>query len=112
MNQQRTNHPNKHSLATSIRQMDDSNTFIDIAASFQRFAVIYLRPGQRQLPPEAIRDLEQYLEMLRSYYGIPADRPVFPPRPKTAQHTIPAAKRPGRPSKSAKNPAGHPWRTA
>lgn len=96
----------------SIDHSYDSNTLVDVAADFQRFAVIYLRPGQRDLPPEAIRDLEQYLEMLRSYYGIPADQPVFPPRPKAVQRKTQAAKPLGRPSKAAKNASTHPWRAA
>lgn len=96
----------------SIDDSDYSNTLIDLAADFHRFAVVYLRPGQRDLPPEAIRDLEQYLEMLRSYYGIPADQPVFPPRPKAIQLETASAKPLGRPSKAAKNAPTHPWRAA
>lgn len=110
MNYQRTNRPNKQSTRTSVDHSHDSNTLIDLAASFQRLAVLYLRPGQRELPPEAIRDLEQYLDMLRSYYGIPADQPVFPPRPRSLQPKASPAK--ARPSKTAKNPANHPWRAA
>jgi len=41
----------------------------------------YLR-AKYDLPPEAIADLERYFELLRNYYGIPKDRPVFPPKPK------------------------------
>lgn len=112
MNCQRTNHPNKQSIAAPIDHSQDSNSLIDAAARFQRLAVMYLRPGQRELPPDAIRDLEQYLDMLRSYYGIPADQPVFPPRPKPARRAGAAASAPGRPSKTAKNAATHPWRAA
>lgn len=43
----------------------------------------YLR-AKYNLPPEAISDLERYFEYLRSYYGIPSDKPVFPPKPKAA----------------------------
>ncbi len=31
---------------------------------------------------EAVADLERYFEMLRAYYNIPKDQPVFPPKPK------------------------------
>ena len=41
----------------------------------------YLR-AKYDLPPEAIADLERYFEYLRSYYNIPQDQPVFPPKPK------------------------------
>lgn len=41
----------------------------------------YLR-AKYNLPSEAIADLERYFEYLRSYYGIPQDKPVFPPKPK------------------------------
>lgn len=43
----------------------------------------YLR-AKYNLPPEAISDLERYFEYLRSYYGIPKDQPVFPPKPNAA----------------------------
>ncbi len=41
----------------------------------------YLR-AKYELPPEAVADLERYFELLRAYYDIPADQPVFPPKPK------------------------------
>ena len=41
----------------------------------------YLR-AKYDLPSEAIADLERYFELLRNYYDIPKDQPVFPPRPK------------------------------
>jgi transcriptional regulator with XRE-family HTH domain len=41
----------------------------------------YLR-SKYNLPPEAIADIERYFELLRNYYGIPKDQPVFPPKPK------------------------------
>lgn len=41
----------------------------------------YLR-AKYQLPPEAVRDLEKYFELLRNHYGIPKDQPVFPPKEK------------------------------
>lgn len=40
----------------------------------------YLR-AKYSLPPEAVAQLEQYFEMLRNYYGIPKDKPVYPPKP-------------------------------
>jgi len=43
----------------------------------------YLR-SKYDLPPEVIRDLERYFELLRNHYGIPKDQPVFPPKPKPA----------------------------
>ena len=42
----------------------------------------YLR-AKYDLPPEAISDLERYFDLLRNFYGIPKDQPVFPPKPKT-----------------------------
>ncbi len=39
----------------------------------------YLR-AKYDLPHEAVADLERYFEMLRNYYGIPKDEPVYPPR--------------------------------
>jgi transcriptional regulator with XRE-family HTH domain len=41
----------------------------------------YLRT-KYELPPDAVRDLERYFELLRAYYNIPKDQPVFPPKPK------------------------------
>ena len=46
-----------------------------------RAQAIYARL-RYDLPPEAIADLERYFEYLRSYYNIPQDQPVFPPKPK------------------------------
>jgi transcriptional regulator with XRE-family HTH domain len=43
----------------------------------------YLR-AKYNLPPQAIADLERYFEYLRSYYGIPQDHPVFPPKIESA----------------------------
>ena len=51
----------------------------------------YLR-ARYHLPHEAVADLERYFELLRSHYGIPAEQPVFPPKPK--QSTA-KPKRPG-----------------
>ncbi|MGO9458021.1 MAG: helix-turn-helix domain-containing protein [Acidimicrobiales bacterium] len=39
----------------------------------------YLR-AKYELPPEAVADLERYFELLRNYYGIPKDQPVYPPK--------------------------------
>jgi transcriptional regulator with XRE-family HTH domain len=39
----------------------------------------YLR-AKYDLPPEAIADLERYFDMLRNYFGVPTDQPIFPPR--------------------------------
>lgn len=39
----------------------------------------YLR-AKYELPPEAIADLERYFDMLRNYYDIPKDQPVYPPK--------------------------------
>jgi|HubBroStandDraft_6_1064221.scaffolds.fasta_scaffold678529_1 transcriptional regulator with XRE-family HTH domain len=42
----------------------------------------YLR-AKYNLPPGAIRELEGYFEFLRNQYGIPKDKPVFPPKEQT-----------------------------
>ena len=39
----------------------------------------YLR-AKYELPPEAVADLERYFELLRNFYNIPKDQPVFPPK--------------------------------
>jgi transcriptional regulator with XRE-family HTH domain len=39
----------------------------------------YLRT-KYELPPEAVTDLERYFELLRNYYDIPRDQPVYPPK--------------------------------
>lgn len=41
----------------------------------------YLR-ARYHLPHQAVQELERYFEMLRSFYGIPDDQSVFPPKPK------------------------------
>ncbi len=48
----------------------------------------YLR-AKYDLPPEAVADLERYFELLRNYYGVPKDQPVFPPKPKTEASDAP-----------------------
>lgn len=67
----------------------------------------YLRTKYPDLPPEAVRDLEQYYDMLRKYYDIPADQPVFPPR-KVSR----ADRKRAKPSPRARNELDHPWRGA
>src|SRR5579884_2514090 len=51
----------------------------------------YLR-AKYDLPPEAIADLERYFDLLRNYYGVPKEQPVFPPkrqkRPKKPEEEI------------------------
>lgn len=42
----------------------------------------YLRTKYGDLPPEAVADLERYFQLLRAFYNIPDDQPVFPPKPK------------------------------
>lgn len=54
------------------------------------------------------RNLAHYLSHLRTYYAIPDDQPVFPPRPRTERSDRPAR----RPSVNARNAANHPWRVA
>lgn len=39
----------------------------------------YLR-AKYDLPREAVADLERYFDLLRNYYGVPKDKPIFPPR--------------------------------
>jgi transcriptional regulator with XRE-family HTH domain len=46
----------------------------------------YLR-AKYDLPPEAVSDLERYFDLLRNYYGIPKDYPVFPPKTKNSTST-------------------------
>jgi len=48
----------------------------------------YLRT-KYSLPPEAVADLERYFELLRNYYNIPKDQPVFPPKPKKSEPKSP-----------------------
>src|SRR5262249_3294320 len=65
-------------------------------------SAVYLR-SDADLSSDEMRDLEHYLDMLRLYYGIPADQPVFPPIPQ-------ASTRRARPSRTAINRPDHPWR--
>jgi transcriptional regulator with XRE-family HTH domain len=46
----------------------------------------YLR-SKYYLPPEAIDQLEGYFKLLRNYYGIPDDEPVFPPKNRAEHET-------------------------
>ena len=66
----------------------------------------YLRT-KYDLPPEAVADLERYFNLLRSYYDIPDEAPVFPPKPKSDQASITSA----RPAAGRRNGDAHPWRT-
>jgi transcriptional regulator with XRE-family HTH domain len=52
----------------------------------------YLR-AKYELPPEAVADLERYFDLLRNFYGIPKDQPVFPPKPKPPRRSARAPKR-------------------
>ena len=76
----------------------------DIPERLPEFAP-YLR-SKYDLPPEAIRDLEKYYAQLRSYYGIPEDQPVFPPRER--DESEPDDVRP--PKATGLNRDDHPWR--
>lgn len=64
----------------------------------------YHRNGTSGLPPEAIRDLNAWFELNRSYYDIPLGQPVYPSRP--VERSV---KRPEPAERSRKN-ANHPWR--
>jgi hypothetical protein len=68
---------------------------------------IYLRGTGKEMSPADVRDLETLMDMLRSYYDIPADQPVFPKRPRSLTDVKRA-----KPSKTATNRADHPWRGA
>jgi transcriptional regulator with XRE-family HTH domain len=59
----------------------------------------YLR-SKYQLPPKALAELQRYFDHLRSYYGIPANKPVFP------RQQRPVVK-PG--PKPQPRPSGGPW---
>jgi transcriptional regulator with XRE-family HTH domain len=50
----------------------------------------YLR-ARYHLPHGAVVELERYFELLRSYYDIPADKSVFPPKPQQRKSTGPPA---------------------
>jgi transcriptional regulator with XRE-family HTH domain len=54
----------------------------------------YLR-ARYHLPHQAVAELERYFQLLRNYYDIPDDRPVFPPKPqrRKAPEGPPEAKR-------------------
>lgn len=59
----------------------------------------YLR-SKYQLPAKALAELEVYFKHLRSYYGIPDDQPVYPPR----------EREPAKPGpKPKQTPVGGPW---
>jgi transcriptional regulator with XRE-family HTH domain len=46
----------------------------------------YLR-ARYHLPHRAVVELERYFDLLRNYYDIPADKPVFPPKPQPRKPT-------------------------
>jgi transcriptional regulator with XRE-family HTH domain len=48
----------------------------------------YLRT-KYELPPEAVAELERYFDLLRNFYDIPTDQPVFPPKPKDNEQPNP-----------------------
>jgi transcriptional regulator with XRE-family HTH domain len=52
----------------------------------------YLR-AKYELPPEAVADLERYFELLRNYYDIPKDQPVYPPKKPSKPKTDPTQRR-------------------
>ena len=53
----------------------------------------YLRSKYVELPPDAVADLERYFQLLRSYYAIPDDQPVFPPKANAPATKATAAKK-------------------
>jgi hypothetical protein len=66
---------------------------------------VYFRHDR--LSPQDQRDLDEYCDMLRNYYGIPEDEPVFP-KAKPQGPGAPAATS----AATGSNPANHPWRKA
>lgn len=69
----------------------------ELAAPLPSFTP-YLR-AKYSLPPEAVADLERYFELLRNYYDIPQDQPVFPPKSKnTDPETAPTLQAPRSPA--------------
>lgn len=71
--------------------------------------IIYLRSDRLSAADRS--DLDAYAEMLRSYYGVPEGRPVFPKRrlldrsKSTADRTESS-----KPQATGINRADHPWR--
>jgi transcriptional regulator with XRE-family HTH domain len=55
----------------------------------------YLR-ARYHLPHQAVVELERYFDLLRNYYDIPTDKPVFPPKPKQRKSIVPPTNRTGR----------------
>jgi len=70
-------------------------------------AAVYWRSSD--MSPDDRADLAAFLDALRDYYGIPADRPVFPP----LSPDRPRRQRPPR-SRHAqgRNRSDHPWRNS
>ena len=67
---------------------------------------VYLRAGE-ELEADDLRDLEDYFAHLRSFYDIPKDQPVFPPRPRSRREE---PKHERKPRATGRNGADHPWR--
>jgi hypothetical protein len=71
---------------------------------------LYLRSGE-QLEADDLRDLESYFEVLRAYYGIPDDQPVFPARERHTTRLSPSSTRPVKTTRATgRNRDDHPWR--
>jgi hypothetical protein len=64
------------------------------------------------LDGEDRRDLEAYFEHLRAFYGIPADRPVFPTRTPSAKKSSAPSGRPAPDRATGRNRGDHPWRNS
>ncbi len=72
--------------------------------------VLYLRDG---LSPRDHQDLEDYLSLLRRYFDVPDDEPVFPaPQPTGRNRETSRTTRPATHGGRNRNAAGHPWRAA
>ncbi len=71
--------------------------------------VMYFRDPQ--LSAKDRRDLETYYAMLRGYFDIPEDQPVFPELGEIDNAERPALEQ-RRPSRHARNRADHPWRAS
>ncbi len=69
---------------------------------------MYLRQGMT-LAPADMDDLNEYFAALRSFYGIPANAPVFPSERKRIVTTR-KQPRPQAFKATGRNRADHPWR--
>lgn len=61
-----------------------------------------------ELSPQDRADLEAYYAMLRSYFEVPANQPLFPETDTGTDQPVRPSRR--RPCKPARNRADHPWR--